>query len=437
MKLLFLTNFYPPASFGGYEQWCQEVADGLTQRGHQVHILTSRYLGPANFVDPPWVDRSLHLEMALTALRNALDFFWSRTERERENCATLRQTVTDFDPDVIVIWGMWNLSNHLAAEAETLRPGRVVFYMGDYWPTLPSQIETYWDAPARSWATALPKQALKLAARPLLAREKTAKIAFDHVLFPSLFLRDELARRGFKPGRAKIIYGAIDTGRYRRRPDGPTDSGLFSQEITLLYVGRLTADKGVHTAIEAVEELVHRRNHREIKLLIIGDGPEDYVSGLKEQVRTAGVTGQVTFVGERPTDLLPGFYQKADIVLFTSIWPEPFGRVVVEGMAAGTVVIGSRTGGAVEILRDEENGLSFPAGDGQALADQIEKIINFPSLKKNLETAARQTARVQFDILRMAVEIETYCHGLAAGSAPSPAKREETIRRPAGNMPLS
>lgn len=148
MKILFLTNFYPPASRGGYEQWCQEVGDGLRERGHEVTVLTSTYGRKDVHNDPVWVKRELHLEMELASLKNALQFFTVRKNRERENLRLLQKTIDHFSPAVILLWGMWNFPRSLPVLAEKLLPGRVAYYMGDYWPTLPGQFENYWNAPS-------------------------------------------------------------------------------------------------------------------------------------------------------------------------------------------------------------------------------------------------------------------------------------------------
>ena len=171
MKLLFLTNFYPPASRGGYEQWCQEVAEGLRNRGHDILVLTSRYgQDQDEKAEPGGIQRKLHLEMDLTPLLHSLRFFVGRVTRERANLAYLRQLIEDFAPDIVFIWGMWNLPRSLAESAEDMRPGRVVYYVADYWPTLPSQHEFYWQSPGRHWATQFPKRLLGTVARRILTR---------------------------------------------------------------------------------------------------------------------------------------------------------------------------------------------------------------------------------------------------------------------------
>ena len=268
MKLLFLSNFYPPASRGGYEQWCGEVAEGLRSRGHEVLVLTSTHgRGNLQSADPAWVRRELHLEMEFTSLRNAFQFFTSRRQRELENLSLLRQTIETHRPDAILVWGMWNFPRFLPALAEELLPGRVAYYIGDYWLTLPSQFENYWNAPARNPLTGLPKLLLKPLAQQILAREPRPALQVEHALFPSAFMREELKRKGVSPKNAKIIYGAIDTQPYlgqRAERQGET--------VSLLYVGRVTHEKGVHTAVEAVARLVHEHGLKNLKLTVVGDG---------------------------------------------------------------------------------------------------------------------------------------------------------------------
>ena len=107
MRILFLTNFFPPVSRGGYEAWCKEVADGLRGRGHEIVVLTSRY-GRSSLAhpDPSWVHRDLHLEMEIASIRNSLHFFTARHDREAENLSTLRHYLDQEQPDWILIWGM-------------------------------------------------------------------------------------------------------------------------------------------------------------------------------------------------------------------------------------------------------------------------------------------------------------------------------------------
>lgn len=409
MRLLFLTNFYPPVSRGGYEQWCQEVADRLTGRGHNVLVLTSTHGrdGLQEF-DPTWVCRELHLEMEFASLRNAFQFFTGRKQREHENLARLRRAVEEHQPDAILVWGMWNFSRSLPALAEKLLPGKVAYYVGDYWMTLPGQFENYWNAPPRNFVTGLPKLLLRPIAQRMLAREGRVELQLAHAMFPSAFMRDELERRGVLPKSTKIIYGAIDTSPYIEHLTAEKQNDAPS----LLYIGRLTHEKGVHTAIEAVRQLVQEHGLKDIKLTIVGDGDPDYVEHLHQLVMQKNIASYVTFLPAQPKEALPALYHRSDIFLFTSIWAEPFGRVIVEAMASGVTVVGTAVGGAAEILADELNALTFTPDDPARLSLQLKRLIESPALRGRLAKSGRETAVNKFDIHRMTTEIEAYLQTL-------------------------
>lgn len=410
MRLLFLSNFYPPTGQGGYEEWCQEMAIHLRERGHEVIVLTSHQPNDADHNDPSWVRRELHMEMALVSLRNGIQFFTHRHQYERENLATVQSYIQRFQPEAMVIWGMWNIVRSVPLLAEQLMPGRVVYYIGDYWPTLPSQFEYYWKAPAQYWYTQLPKAILGRAARHILAQEVLARPRFQRVIFPTVFMRNELVKRGMKPGESMVIYGATDTAFYQqchctRHTVANTPP---KEKITLLYAGRIQADKGVHLAIKALALLVQEYGFQNIELQIAGSGDQDYLTFLHYLVRRHHVAPYVTFLGQQTKEAMPTLYCEADIFLFTSVWQEPFGRVLIEAMAAGVAVVGSAVGGVTEILLENETALTYPPGNIERLAAQVARLIQNPALRQQLAAAGKQVAGTRFDIQRMATEIEGY-----------------------------
>ena len=405
MRILTITNFYPPGGFGGYEQWCQEVAHGLINRGHDLLVLTSTYRRTGSpEIDPSWVCRELHLEMEFGLLRNAFHFFTARKRRENENLTRLKKLIQEFTPNAVLIWGMWNYSRSLPALAEKLMPGRVAYYMGDYWPTLPSQFENYWNAPPRNFLTGFPKLLLKPIAQRMLAREERPELRMEQVMFPSRFLQHEFERKGIIIKNPKIVYGAIDTKPYL---DVRTSSQKHDK-ISLLYIGRLSYDKGVHTAIEAVGQMVWKHGVKNLKLTVIGDGDPEYVTGLHELVERRNINSYVEFRPAQPKENLPALYRQFDILLFTSIWAEPFGRVIVEAMASGVVVVGTAVGGASEILANNENALVFTPADPEGLVRQLKRLIESPNMRERLAEAGYRSAVDKFDIHRMTLEIESY-----------------------------
>ena len=426
MKALFLTNFYPPTSRGGYEEWCYEVTQTMRAHGHDIQILTSRHEAiQLVATDDDWVHRELYLEMELASLSNGLGFFTTRSARAKANLKCLRQHLADLTPDVVLIWGMWNLQRALPVAVEQLMPGRTVYYMGDYWPTLPSQFLYYWQAPAQSWKTFVPKAILGFCARQILARETLPVPVFEHILFPTQFMQDEFQHRGVKYQHGKVIYGAADTSVYQRRCDNRTMDQ--TETTTLLYVGRLIHDKGAHTAINALASLVHQHDVTNIELLLAGTGDSDYEAYLAALLEEKQVQQWVTFLGPVPKSEMPALYDRADVFLFTSIWPEPFGRVLIEAMATGIVVIGSATGGAAEILCDEENALTFAPDDAAGLTRQLLRLIKSPTLYTKLAHEGYRTAKEKFGIARMSDEISSYLHSLLQGTVVNDTAMDEIV----------
>lgn len=386
------------------------MAIQLRDRGHEVIVLTSHQPNDDEINDPSWVRRELHMEMALVSLRNGIQFFTHRQQYERENLAIVQSYIRRFRPEAMVIWGMWNIVRSVPILAEQLLPGRVVYYVGDYWPTLPSQFEYYWKAPAQYWYTQLPKALLGKAARHILAQEIVAKPRFPRVIFPTVFMRNELVKRGMKPGESLVIYGAADTAAYQQcrctRHTGAIEQP--KEKVTLLYAGHLRADKGVHLAIKALARLVQEYGLQEIELLIAGSGDPDYLTFLHYLVRRHHVEPYVTFLGQQHKEAMPALYCQADIFLFTSVGQEPFGRVLVEAMAAGVAVVGSAIGSVTEILHENETALTYEPGNVEGLAAQVARLIQTPSVRQQLAATGKRVARERFDIHRMATEIEGY-----------------------------
>lgn len=413
MRLLFLSNFYPPYGQGGYEQWCQEIAEGLAGRGHEILVLTSRHgacgrTKSGNVI----VSRELYLEMDLNSRRNIVSFFSDRKPRIVANLSKTKQELSEFGPDAVVIWGMWNLPWALPALLEEYYPEHTIYYIGDYWPTLPSQHAFYWQAPGRHWITRLPKHLLRPIACQMLTLEKRPELELFRTIFPTAFLRDELQRRRVPLKETKIIYGAVDTRLFADH-NGPSRPSS-GKRLSLLYVGRLEPDKGVHTAIEALSILVHQQRVKELTLTIVGAGSREYEEYLRKLAQQQTISQFVTFRGAQPKHILPNLYRQSDVLLFTSIWQEPFGRVLIEAMANGVLVVGSGSGGAAEILLDGENALVFAPGDAAGLASQIARLTQEPLLQRRLAENGRRTAIEKFDISRMTIEIEQYLQEIVA-----------------------
>jgi len=428
MRILFLTNFYLVNGSGGEEQSCQQVVDGLKQRGHATLVLTSMHGSNNSPVEVDGIYRSLYLEMDLVPLRHSITFFTKRKARERHNLQVFERVIQQYDPDIIFIWGMWNLPHSLPAFAEARYPHKVVYRFATYWPTLPSQHEFYWRTPGRNWYSRLPKQILGHVALAMLAKEtQKTPLRFRHAICVSVATRNVLVEAGVPVSHARIIYTGMDVKRYL---NSGAQHWLHDKDpnLNLLYAGRIYPEKGIDTLIDAMINLIYGQGKRNIRLNLAGSGSVDYENHLRQLVKQAELTEYVSFLGWVPPEEMPGLLHKFDVLLLPSIWPEPFSRAVLEGMISGLVVVATRTGGTPEIISDGENGLLFMPNDPVGLAKKISHLVDDPESRNKMGYAGRQTILERFTMTKMMDEIESFLQDVAYVSTAEKAAQLEPMQ---------
>ncbi len=147
--------------------------------------------------------------------------------------------------------------------------------------------------------------------------------------------------------------------------------GLDREARLVLYVGRLSPEKGVPHLLEALG--LARRRIAGLRLVVIGCGPLE--GQLRSQVERLGLAESVRFVGRVPNAELPVWYRAAEVTVMPSL-REGFGLVAVESLACGTPIVASRVGGTTDIARAFECGVLVPPRDPPALADAIAAVLS-------------------------------------------------------------
>ena len=117
------------------------------------------------------------------------------------------------------------------------------------------------------------------------------------------------------------------------------------KRFDILYVGRLEYYKGLGVLLDALALLKKRGLPYQVCIVGAGD-----IEVYKERVTELGLTANVSFAGEVAYSDIRAFYLQSRVVVVPSIWPEPCGRAVIEGMASGSVVVASSNGGTAELL---------------------------------------------------------------------------------------
>jgi glycosyltransferase involved in cell wall biosynthesis len=197
----------------------------------------------------------------------------------------------------------------------------------------------------------------------------------------------------------EVVYNGFEPELFARPKDLVQSAlraqlGLPTGRLIGIF-GRLTRWKGQHVALEALRSLPG------IHLAIVGEAlfTEDDRAYREELQRTAeepGLQGRVHFLGFRSD--VTALLQAMDVVVHCSVAAEPFGRVIVESMLAGTPVVSTRGGGVDEIITDGQDGFLVPPADPPALALAVGKIIQEPDLAAKLSSAALESARERFSM---------------------------------------
>jgi glycogen synthase len=407
MRILFVTNLYPPNAIGGYERLCFEMACAFGGRGHAVSVLTSSYGGRSDDYAGQRIERSLKL--FATEGNIYQPFNCSPEERERisaENVTVLVRKVQAEQPDLLFVWNLYFFDRpFLQAIEHTER--RVVYLLTDNWLITflnGAFIHHYFlERVFGDWSW---QQRIHAALRKLVSGLRGPRFAMrGKAIFASQFIRTLYAEAGFSYDNDVVIHHGVnlpDEGM----PVVRTQL-LDASELKLLFAGRIVDVKGVHIAIEALPRVIEALPNLNVKLTVLGDAQDQaYVERLKGIIRTHGLERAVTFaaaVGEK--DLF-GLFQQHDIYLFPSLY-EPFSLTLIHALAAGIPTVASDAGGNPEIVRQRDTGLLFAKGDSGGLAAAVVELARDGELRRIVADNARCIAR-GYTFERMVEQVETY-----------------------------
>ncbi|MFC2171768.1 glycosyltransferase [Acidobacteriota bacterium] len=211
---------------------------------------------------------------------------------------------------------------------------------------------------------------------------------------------------GTGPAKKKqvTVYNGIRAERFQNVPDHLMEKARAELDIAgsrpvIGVIGALVRIKGFHIVMQAMPQVLER--FPDSRLLIVGGKLYDTdVSGerqrLEQTARSLGIEKAVRFAGTR--DDVPVMLHIMDVFVHSSLIPEPFGRVIVEAMAAGTPVIGSVPGAVDEIIRNRETGTLVPSGDSDALARALIEVLSDRERTEDMTNQARKDVLSRFDL---------------------------------------
>ena len=412
MKILVVSNYYPPHYVGGYELGCHDVVEGLKAKGHQVQVLTSRY-GVDGEKREDGVIRCFQMHYKADPAMRKMTAFQTTLDHERHNQARFRNLCGAFAPDVVYFWNLGALSKSLVLLAEQAGIP-TVFFVSDDWMAHWERDDWY-----RIINTPWGKfdKVLSLYARLYARRWGVADCrGFAPDLTRAQFCSDYTRREALQAGKPVTNGSVIPWGIHPERFPLPEQNGRQGQPGSLLYVGRISPEKGVHTAIEAVRLLVHEQGRSDVTLTLAGGGSNvEYQARLRDMVSAMRLTEHVHFRGALPREQLPEIYRAHRILLFPSVWEEPFAITPLEAMCSGLAVVGTTRGGSAEIFEEGVTALTFPAEDASACAGQVMRLLQDPALYETVRQNGHDVVMQRYTMSRMVAEIERALCEQAAG----------------------
>ncbi|TML27430.1 MAG: glycosyltransferase family 4 protein [Actinobacteria bacterium] len=368
MRVLIVSGIWPP-DVGGPASHAPDLAGFLAGRGHEVEVVTTAERAPAaEAYSVRWVSRSL--PVGIRHVRGAA------LVRSRAHAADVVYTTGMFGRSSAgALWARRPYVVKLTADPAFERSRRHGLVEGDV-----DQFQAGGGGP------------LGFALRR--ARDFELRRA-AYVYCPSAYLRKLVLSWGISPERVSVLPNPVPVELPKH--DAPRNGR------TLAFAGRLTAQKSLGRALEAVASA------EGVRLLIAGEGPDR--GPLEERARELGIADRVEFLGAQPRMRVVELFRASDATILSSSW-ENFPHTVVEALAVGTPVLAMEAGGVGEVVHDGVNGLLVPAGDTAALANAVRRYFTDDALRERLRAAAASSVAA-YAPERVFGELEATLHRIA------------------------
>ncbi|MBI2885026.1 MAG: glycosyltransferase [Candidatus Omnitrophica bacterium] len=223
------------------------------------------------------------------------------------------------------------------------------------------------------------------------------------VIVPSTALARYLVQAFHLPvERVRVIPRGVDLERFVFRGADAAVTAPSGGERRIGIIGRLTALKGHAVAIRALHQL--RQQRLPVRLCIVGDapGPSRLRERLEALARSLGVERAIEWQGIRHD--VPQVLASLDVIVAPSVYPESFGRSLIEAQAVGVPVAASDLGAFPELVQDGDTGLLVPPGDPTRLAGAVARLLGDAPLRRRVVEQARHRVETAYALPRMVEE---------------------------------
>lgn len=444
LRILIVSDHYPPF-IGGAHRQTQLLSHKLMQRGHDVAVATVWQPGMAVVENDAGV--AVHRLKQVRAFMPG--FAGGHKQRHQPpfpdpvTVWQLRRLINQFQPDVIHSYGWFSYSCALALVGKNIP---LLISARDY--AYSCATRTLVQNGTQICSGPAPRKCLECAAhlygapkgymavagvyagRGLLKQKLTGMHSISTYV-QEIVGRDFLAEPAASGG-SRVVEAIIPSFREDDRdapkmlePEIQKYVNALPQQPFILFVGALRRVKGLEQLLSAYEKL---------------DSPPPLVLiGTMEPDTPAKFPDGVMFFESLPHKAVMAAWERALFGVIPSLWPEPLGSVVYEGMSRGKAMIGTTPGGHTDMIIDRETGLLVPQGDVDALANAMRELLENPILCEQLGTAARERAQL-FTAQIVVPRFEQLYHQLvneAPGRASGPKLTHMPLEQGTPNYSLS
>lgn len=416
MKILIVSNLYPPYFRSGNDIRCGQVAEALQASGHEVCVLTSVFGLPLSRLRT--IQPTQDVRAGIKVLRHLNHYCsepqpwnWPYTlctaKRELWDVRQFMKVLREFQPDLVSWWGMYGFS-------KSLLPLPKLFGIPDVlWIEQPWLIEEYGrdgETVTQFWASLWEGMWGPKLLRPMLRffghlwerhidgeGIPTSKARFSprHVCYVSKYLQELHRKAGFHFPSEEVIHGGVPPVMFYQAVGERSSSEL----LRILWAGQLTPNRGLHTVVEAIGKLP-LKSRSLVTLTVAGTGIGTYVASVKEGAQALGITGQVSFLDLVPHEKMPDLYKAHDVLVFASTRPEGIPLTMVEAMMAGCAVLTTGSGGAMEIA-ELANLPIFPKEDAVTLSRLLNDLVRDRAQVFEIAARGQKVALQEFSFSRM------------------------------------
>jgi len=401
MKILMISNVFPPGFIGGYELGALDVARFLARAGHSVEVLTSNYFGNGIVSDGAIsIDRCLNITGLSHQTSRHPEADRARALVDWGNIRRLAGAMTRFEPDLVIAFNIAALGPF----------GIVQFLHGARIPTLLYFMDNVFggaDLQSREYAE-FKRVFGELNIGPFF---QTVCMSRNVARQIEPYLGDVEKSSAYIPGWVDLAFAP------------PVQPKPAEQKLELVFCSRVTPHKGTLIMLDAAKELVKRGN-TSFHIDVFGAGQ---VTEFMHEVRRRNLEPIVAYRGTVSKQEMIGRFADYDALVFPTWEREPYGFVVSEAAAAGCVPIMTRSIGASEWFIDGVDCIKIERS-AAGVMDAIHNLVNMPPKQLlALRHAARHSAEIMLDADRWLSKIEQKCQTTAQLGTPSTKGREHAL----------